>query len=88
MTAKKPHAVLQPFRAELHQEQAGLSVNTPPTLYRVERQPEQAILSVCSVMMTSSVAGLGDHGCRLGGLVPCKRGNAILGMGDSGPRPS
>jgi hypothetical protein len=55
-----------------------------PQLYRVELNPEQAILTACS-LGTTSVADGGSGTCRIqsGG---CKRHTSA--SGDAGPRPS
>jgi len=57
-----------------------------PTLYRVDLNPEQAILSACSLMTMNNVSGFGTNTCRATGLFPCKAGDSGFGMGDSGPR--
>lgn len=61
---------------------------SPPQLYRVDLQPEQAILSACSTLTTNTVAGFGSNTCRATGFAPCKQADSAFGMGDSGPRPS
>jgi hypothetical protein len=57
---------------------------SPPELYRVELNQEQAILSACSLLSSNPMAGGLDLFCRMGG---CKR-NATSGASDSGVRPS
>jgi hypothetical protein len=57
---------------------------SPPELYRVELNQEQAILSACSLTATNPMAGGADVTCRAGG---CKRANTG-GSSDSGMRPS
>ena len=57
---------------------------TTPQLYRVELNPEQAILSACSIgTMNAANGGAGTCRLQLGG---CKRHSTLTG--DSGPRPS
>jgi len=55
---------------------------SPPQLFRVKLNQEQAILSACSLATTSAVNG-GDAACRQN---HCK--NHSNPTGDSGPRPS
>ena len=57
---------------------------SPPELYRVELNQEQAILSACSIM-TSAAFNDGTARCNVS-FIPCKR--ISFGIGDSGPRPS
>jgi hypothetical protein len=59
---------------------------TVPTLYRVDLNPEQAILSACSLMTMNNVSGFGTNTCRATGFFPCKAGDSGFGRGDSGPR--
>lgn len=59
-----------------------------PTLYRVDLDHEQAILSACSVMTMNDVVGFGSSTCRATGFAPCKQGDSAFGMGDGGPRQS
>jgi hypothetical protein len=56
---------------------------SPPQLFRIELNHEQAILSACSVG-TISVAQNGNGGCRPN---VCKR-NTAMGATNSGPNPS
>ena len=57
---------------------------TKPELFQVRLDPEQAILSVCSIA-AMTVADGGGNGCRP--LAPfCK--NTGQNLHDSGPRPS
>lgn len=61
---------------------------SPPQLFRIELDQEQAILSACSLMTTSAADG-GENVChrRRGRRIrPCK--NSGANFGDSGPRPS
>jgi hypothetical protein len=58
---------------------------SPPQLFRVELNQEQAILSACSLSTTSANQG-GNGGCRPTGT-PCKRRNNTSGR-DSGARAS
>jgi len=60
-------------------------VYSTPTLYRVELNPEQAILSACSIMTTSAL-NAGNARCNAGIIIACKR--LSVNIGDSGPRPS
>jgi hypothetical protein len=55
----------------------------PPQLFRVELNPEQAILSACS-LTTTAVANGGNMICRAG-IPGCKNFTGV-GTGDSGPR--
>ncbi|GIW53849.1 MAG: hypothetical protein KatS3mg082_0253 [Nitrospiraceae bacterium] len=57
---------------------------SPPEVYRVELNQEQAILSQCSLMSRNPMAGGLDLFCRRGG---CKR-DATPRRSDSGMRPS
>jgi len=57
---------------------------TPPQLYRVDLDHEQAILSACSLLAFNPMAGGMDITCRAGG---CKAANTG-GASDSGQRPS
>ncbi|OGW47924.1 MAG: hypothetical protein A2V62_09685 [Nitrospirae bacterium RBG_19FT_COMBO_58_9] len=57
---------------------------SPPQLFRVELNQEQAILSACSIM-TTSAANNGTKRCNVK-VFPCKR--LSINFGDSGPRPS
>ncbi|MBX3235122.1 MAG: hypothetical protein KF814_03130 [Nitrospiraceae bacterium] len=57
-----------------------------PQLFRVELNPEQAILTQCSTMTMNTVAGFGSNTCRGTGTFPCKQGDMTFGVGDSGPR--
>jgi hypothetical protein len=59
----------------------------PPQVVRVELNPDQAILSACSVM-TTSVRNAGSQRCNATGLLNCKRFNFFWPLGDSGPRAS
>lgn len=59
---------------------------SPPQLFRVELNQEQAILSACSLMTTSANQG-GNGGCRPSGPNACKRRNGA-GQRDSGARAS
>lgn len=59
-----------------------------PTLYRVELNHEQAILSACSLTTMNGLVGFGNNTCRGTGFAPCKQGDSAFGMGDSGPRTS
>ena len=67
---------------------SGKKSYTTPTLYRVDLNHEQAILSACSWMTMNGLAGFGNNTCRATGIIPCKQGDSIGGMGDSGPRQS
>ena len=60
-------------------------VYSTPTLYRVDLNHEQAILSACSIMTTSALNG-GMARCNAGFIIACKR--LSVNIGDSGPRPS
>ena len=55
----------------------------PPQLFRVELNQEQAILSACSLLATTPMAGGTDLLCRGGA---CKKSGGSAG--DSGQRPS
>jgi hypothetical protein len=57
-----------------------------PQLYRVPLDPEQAILSSCSLSAMSLSNG-GGGGCRPAGSGNCKNRSG-QGNRDSGPRPS
>lgn len=61
---------------------------SPPQLFRVELNQEQAILSACSLMTTSASQG-GNAGCRPSGrrTAGCKRALVALAS-DSGARAS
>jgi len=59
---------------------------SPPEIFRVELNQEQAILSACSLATTSASQG-GTGGCRPDSAGGCKRRNGGGGT-DSGPRPS
>ena len=67
---------------------SGKKTYTTPALYRVDLNPEQAILSACSLMTMNGLVGFGNNTCRATGFIPCKQGDSIGGMGDSGPRQS
>ncbi len=67
---------------------SGKKSYTTPTLYRVDLNHEQAILSACSLMTMNGLVGFGNNTCRATGIIPCKQGDSIGGMGDSGPRQS
>lgn len=58
---------------------------SPPSVFRVELNQEQAILTACSLMTASLLSG-GMMSCR--GMMPfaCKR--TFFLAGDSGARPS
>jgi hypothetical protein len=56
---------------------------SPPQLFRVELNQEQAILSACSLTASSPMAGGMDIRCR---PLSCKRAGGALG--DNGQRPS
>ena len=56
---------------------------SPPQLFRVELNQEQAILSACSLLATNPMAGGMDILCRIGA---CKTAGGMVG--DSGQRPS
>lgn len=60
---------------------------TPPQVFRVELNHEQAILSTCSTTAANAMAGGGSASCR---STACKTdGNIPDGMTrDAGPRPS
>ncbi len=58
----------------------------PPQVFRVELNPEQAILTQCSISTMNTVAGFGSNTCRGTGFFPCKQGDKAFGAGDSGPR--
>lgn len=55
-----------------------------PSLYRVDLDPDQAILSACSIA-TSAAYNNGSARCNTV-LIPCKR--ISFNIGDSGVRPS
>jgi len=57
---------------------------TSPALYRVDLDPDQAILSACSIA-TSAAYNNGSARCN-NVIVPCKR--ISFNIGDSGVRPS
>jgi hypothetical protein len=57
---------------------------SPPQIFRVELNQEQAILSACSLLAMNPMAGGMDITCRSGG---CKKANPG-GTSDSGMRPS
>ncbi len=57
---------------------------SPPQLFRIELDQEQAILSACSIMTTATFNN-GTRRCNVR-FVPCKR--LSVNFGDSGPRPS
>ncbi|TKS62925.1 MAG: hypothetical protein EWM73_01987 [Nitrospira sp.] len=59
---------------------------SPPQLFRVELNQEQAILSACSLATTSASQG-GNGGCRPNSRGGCKKRN-MANNTDSGPRPS
>lgn len=69
---------------------------SPPELYRVELDQEQAILSACSLRTSSPWSGVDAIGCNRrrirvpgpGGefIAPCKASPDV--PGDRGPRPS
>lgn len=76
---------------------------SPPQLYEVTLDQEQAILTACSLTTTSVAAGTGVNGCRANGVCEsamcggsaggCKRSSLALMCGavtchDSGPRVS
>ena len=67
---------------------SGKKSYTTPTLCRVDLNHEQAILSACSLMTMNGLVGFGNNTCRATGIIPCKQGDSIGGMGDSGPRQS
>jgi hypothetical protein len=56
-----------------------------PQIFQVELNPEQAILTACSITATSLANG-GNRSC-YGAGNNCKNGTGF-GQGDSGPRPS
>jgi hypothetical protein len=68
-----------------------------PQLFRVELNQEQAILSACSLLTVSMVAGA-NNGCRSNGVCQgppnngsvggCKRSNLPVACQNSGPRAS
>ena len=75
----------------------------PPLLYEVPLDPEQAILTACSLTTMSAAAGSGLNGCRTNGVCEsamcggsaggCKRSSLALMCGgqtchDSGVRAS
>jgi hypothetical protein len=55
---------------------------TPPQVFRVDLNQEQAILSACSLTASNLMAGGADITCRPGACKRAPRG------GDSGMRPS
>lgn len=57
---------------------------SPPQLFRIELNQEQAILSACSLGTTAAFNG-GNARCNTT-IIPCKRISAAIG--NSGPRPS
>jgi hypothetical protein len=57
----------------------------PPQIFRVPLDPDQTILSACS-LLTGSLANGGNRSCRGIGGGQCK--NHRNRNGDSGPRPS
>lgn len=57
---------------------------SPPQLFRVELNQEQAILSACSLIANNPMAGGMDIRCRAGA---CKKASSA-GVGDSAMRPS
>ncbi|GIW53848.1 MAG: hypothetical protein KatS3mg082_0252 [Nitrospiraceae bacterium] len=57
---------------------------SPPEVYRVELNQEQAILSACSIMTSAAFNG-GTTRCNVR-FIPCKR--MSFPIGDMGPRPS
>jgi len=59
---------------------------SPPQLFRVELNQEQAILSACS-LSTTSVSGGGNVGCRPNSAGGCKRRTRTRNN-DSGARAS
>ena len=59
---------------------------SPPQLFRVELNQEQAILSACSLLTNTASQG-GNGGCRPSSAGGCKRRNGAGGR-DSGARPS
>lgn len=59
---------------------------SPPQLFRVELNQEQAILSACSLLTNSASQG-GNAGCRPNSAGGCKKRN-FSGGRDSGARPS
>ena len=59
---------------------------SPPQLFRVELNQEQAILSACSLSTNSASQG-GNGGCRPDSAGGCKTRNGLGGT-DAGPRPS
>ena len=56
----------------------------PPQFFRVESNPEQAILSSCRLMTTAAFNG-GTARCNVT-FIACKR--MSFNLGDNGPRPS
>jgi hypothetical protein len=64
---------------------------SPPQLYEVTLDQEQAILTACSLTATSIAAGTGTNGCRVNGRCEsamcggtaggCKRSNIALVCG-------
>ena len=70
---------------------------SPPQLFRVELNQEQAILSACSLLTASGVSGV-NNGCRSNGVCEgppnngtpggCKRSNLPVACSNSGPRAS
>ena len=59
---------------------------SPPQVFRVELDHEQAILSVCSLMATT-VVNRGNARCQFAGTL-CKNVNSSAGFGDSAARVS
>ncbi len=57
---------------------------SPPQLFRIELNQEQAILSACSLATTAAFNG-GNARCNTI-IIPCKR--ISVNLGNSGPRPS
>lgn len=57
---------------------------SPPQLFRIELNQEQAILSACSLATTAAFNG-GTARCNTT-IIPCKR--ISFTIGNSGPRPS
>jgi hypothetical protein len=59
---------------------------TPPQVFEITLDQEQAILSACSLMTMSASQG-GSGGCRPDIAGGCKRRNRVTNT-DFGPRPS
>ncbi|MBI3808562.1 MAG: hypothetical protein HY281_13790 [Nitrospirae bacterium] len=66
---------------------------SPPQLFRVELNQEQAILSACSLTTMSALANSLLNGCRANGQCEppgtpggCKKSNVTGACHDSGPR--